>query len=114
MCKHYQSIYYIDTSSLFEGDDAKAITIQREQYGGTIHLFIGNSKAFALLHSCPQQLNIEFTKCHKDIIAICTYLLEHLLLTPTSCFTVMKPVRRSLLRRAPVVFVEAFLVTKLR
>jgi hypothetical protein len=25
---------------LFEGDDAKAITIHREQYGSTVHLFI--------------------------------------------------------------------------
>jgi hypothetical protein len=61
-----------------------------------------------LLHSCPQQLHTKFTKCHKDIIAICTYLLEHLLLTPTSCFTVTKPVRRSLLRRAPLVFCRSF------
>jgi hypothetical protein len=33
MYKHYQSLYYIDTFDLFEGDDARAITIQREQYG---------------------------------------------------------------------------------
>jgi hypothetical protein len=26
---------------LFEGADARAITFQREQYGGTVHLFIG-------------------------------------------------------------------------
>jgi hypothetical protein len=32
----------IDTFNLFEGDDARAITIQREQYEGTVHLFIGN------------------------------------------------------------------------
>jgi hypothetical protein len=30
---------------LFEGVDARAITIQREQYGGTIHLFIGMGRS---------------------------------------------------------------------
>jgi hypothetical protein len=34
MYKHYQSLYYIDTFDLFEGDGASAITIQREQFGG--------------------------------------------------------------------------------
>jgi hypothetical protein len=32
---------YIDTFNLFEGVDARAITIQCEQYGDTVHLFIG-------------------------------------------------------------------------
>jgi hypothetical protein len=32
---------YIDTFSLFEVVDARAITIQCEQYGVTVHLFIG-------------------------------------------------------------------------
>ena len=41
MYKHYRSLYYIDIFGLFEGDDARAITIQHEQYGGTVHLFIG-------------------------------------------------------------------------
>jgi hypothetical protein len=41
MYKHYQSLYYIDTFGLFEGDDTRAITIQREQYWDTVHLFIG-------------------------------------------------------------------------
>jgi hypothetical protein len=34
-------IHYIDTFGLFEGVDARVITIQREQYGDTVHLFIG-------------------------------------------------------------------------
>jgi hypothetical protein len=34
-------LYYIDTFGLFEDVDARAITIQREQYGATVHLFIG-------------------------------------------------------------------------
>jgi hypothetical protein len=36
-----QNLYYTDTFGLFEGFNARAITIQREQYGGTVHLFIG-------------------------------------------------------------------------
>ena len=36
---------YIDTFGLFEGVDARAITIQREQYGSTIHLFIGTGRS---------------------------------------------------------------------
>jgi hypothetical protein len=37
-------LYIIDTFGLTEGEnvgDAWAITIQREQYGGIVHLFIG-------------------------------------------------------------------------
>jgi hypothetical protein len=45
MYKHYQNLYYIDTFGLFEGDDARAITVQREQYGGTVHLFIGTGRS---------------------------------------------------------------------
>jgi hypothetical protein len=33
MYKHHQNLHYIDTFGLFEGDDARAITTQREQYG---------------------------------------------------------------------------------
>jgi hypothetical protein len=37
-------LYYIDTFGLSEDEnvnDARAITMQREQYGVTVHLFIG-------------------------------------------------------------------------
>jgi hypothetical protein len=34
-------MYYIDTFSLLEGVDVRVNTIQREQYGATVHLFIG-------------------------------------------------------------------------
>jgi hypothetical protein len=37
--------YYIDTFGFFEGVDAKVITIQREQYGSTVHLFIGTGRS---------------------------------------------------------------------
>jgi hypothetical protein len=36
-----KSCYYIDTFVLFEDANARVITIQREQYGATVHLFIG-------------------------------------------------------------------------
>jgi hypothetical protein len=47
---------------LFEGVDARAITIQREQYGGTVHLFIGmghnpNKNTFMTL-TCTHNRNI--------------------------------------------------------
>jgi hypothetical protein len=45
MYKNYQNLYYNDTFNLFEGDDARAITIQREQYGGIVHLFIGTRRS---------------------------------------------------------------------
>jgi hypothetical protein len=41
MYKHYQSLY---TFGLFEGDDTRAITIQREPYRGIVHLFIGTGR----------------------------------------------------------------------
>jgi hypothetical protein len=34
-------MYYIDTFGLLEGADVRVITIQREQYSATVHLFIG-------------------------------------------------------------------------
>ena len=34
-------MYYIDTFGLLEGVDVRVITIQLEQYGATVHLFIG-------------------------------------------------------------------------
>jgi hypothetical protein len=34
-------LYYIDAFVLLEGDGVKVITIQHEQYGATVHLFIG-------------------------------------------------------------------------
>jgi hypothetical protein len=47
MCKHYQNLYYNDIFDLFEGDDARAITIKREQYGGTVHLFISTGRSLS-------------------------------------------------------------------
>jgi hypothetical protein len=44
MNKYPQYLYYIDTFGLSEGEnvsDTRAITMQCEQYGATVHLFIG-------------------------------------------------------------------------
>jgi hypothetical protein len=38
-------MYYIDTFGLHEGVDVRVITIQREQYGATVHLFIGTERS---------------------------------------------------------------------
>jgi hypothetical protein len=46
--------------SLFEGVDVRAITIQHEQYGGTVHIFIGTGRrpgkntfmTLAFIHNC--------------------------------------------------------------
>jgi hypothetical protein len=38
-------MYYIDTFSLLEGADMRVITIQREQYGTTVHLFIDTGRS---------------------------------------------------------------------
>ena len=48
MNKYPQYLYYIDTFGLSEGEnvsDTRAITIQREQYGATVHLFIGTGRS---------------------------------------------------------------------
>jgi hypothetical protein len=50
MYKHCQNSYYNNTFSFFEGDDTRAITIQREQYGGTVHLFIGTRRSPNKIH----------------------------------------------------------------
>jgi hypothetical protein len=47
---------YIDTFGLFEGDDARAVTIQCKQYGDTIHLFIGNSKGSYTITFMPSTI----------------------------------------------------------
>jgi hypothetical protein len=91
MNKQCQSLYYIDIFGLFEGDDARAITIHREQYGGTVHLFIGKSIASYVITFMPSTIANRVYKCHKDNIVICTQQLEqHLLPALPSSFIVMK------------------------
>jgi hypothetical protein len=38
-------MYYIDTFGLLEGVDMRVITIQRERYDATVHLFIGTRRS---------------------------------------------------------------------
>jgi hypothetical protein len=52
----------MNTFGLFEGVDARAIIIQREQYGDTVHLFIGMerspSKNTFMTLTCTHTCNI--------------------------------------------------------
>jgi hypothetical protein len=45
-----KNMYYIDTFGLLKGLDVRVITIQREQYGATVHLFISTGVARVKLH----------------------------------------------------------------
>jgi hypothetical protein len=48
MNKHQQYSYYIDTFGLSKGERARkkrVVTIQREQYDVTVHLFIGTRRS---------------------------------------------------------------------
>jgi hypothetical protein len=47
---HEYFIIRIDNFGLFEGEDVRVITIQREQYGATIHLFIGMGHSPSKVH----------------------------------------------------------------
>jgi hypothetical protein len=43
-------MYYIDTFGLLESVDVRVITIQHEQYGATIHLFIDTGRNRVKVH----------------------------------------------------------------
>jgi hypothetical protein len=45
MNKHQRYLYYINTFGLLEGENARVITILREQYGVTVHLFIDTGRS---------------------------------------------------------------------
>jgi hypothetical protein len=45
MYEYRQNLYYIDTFGLLEDVDAREITNQCEQYGATVHLFIGTGRS---------------------------------------------------------------------
>jgi hypothetical protein len=53
MHKYQQNPYYINTFGLLEGVDVRVNTIQREQYGAAVHLFIGLGRSSRKLHLCP-------------------------------------------------------------
>jgi hypothetical protein len=59
---HGHNLYYTDTFDLFEGVDARAITIQCEQYVGTIHLFIDNHKGTYAFTFMPSMITYRVYK----------------------------------------------------
>jgi hypothetical protein len=125
---------------LFEGADARAITIQREQYGDTVHLFIGNRKGMYAITFMPSTITyrvykmsrvtspFEFDNLSNTFSLHCLITLSRRSLLDEVCFvvlpfryaeatlstrfTVMKLARRSF---APLLLccTEAFLVMKL-
>jgi hypothetical protein len=59
-CSQY--LYFIDTFGLTEGEkvnDVGAITMQREQYGVTLHLFIGTGRNPDKITLIPPIVDIE-------------------------------------------------------
>ena len=65
MNKCSQYLYFIDTFGSIEGEnvrDARAITMQREQYGGTVHLFIDTGRSLWRITIMP------FTKVYNIIL----------------------------------------------
>ena len=58
---YFQRLYF-DTFGLFEGNDARAITIQCKQYGSTVHLFIGNRKASCVITFMPSTITYRVYK----------------------------------------------------
>jgi hypothetical protein len=51
---------------LLEDNDARAITIQREQYGSTVQLFIGNRTTACVITFMPSTITYSVYKCHRD------------------------------------------------
>jgi hypothetical protein len=66
-------------TSLFEGVDAIAITIQREQYGGTVHLLIGTGRS-------PGRITFTTLICTHDHNINYHRLTSLFFLDSTSCF----------------------------
>jgi hypothetical protein len=59
MNKHKQYSYYNSTFGLMEAEsenDSRVIIIQREQYGGTVHLFIGTERSPGKITFMPSHL----------------------------------------------------------
>jgi hypothetical protein len=70
--KPIHNAHYIDTFGLFEGRCVNVIPIQREQYGGTVHLFIGNHTASYDITFISSKITYKVYKCHRDNFVICT------------------------------------------
>jgi hypothetical protein len=66
-----KNLYFIDTFGLLECSDASPITIQCEQYGGTVHLFIDNRTSSYVITFIPLMITFKVYKCHRGNIVIC-------------------------------------------
>jgi hypothetical protein len=51
---------------LLEGEDARVITIQREQYNATVHLFIGTGHRLSKSTFMPQYSHMIIIQVIKD------------------------------------------------
>jgi hypothetical protein len=96
--------YYINTFGLLEGVGTRPIRIQREQYGGTVHLFIGMGRSpgkntFMTL-ACTHNRNIN----HQGLTSL-------FLFVSAPCLTFVATLSRSC---RPSVVASAFIVNALR
>jgi hypothetical protein len=72
MYKQYLDTHCIDSFGLHEGKGVNAVTIQREQYGATVHLFIGNRTTSYDIIFISSKITYKVYKCHGDNFVICT------------------------------------------
>jgi hypothetical protein len=56
-------------------NDARVIKIQREQYGGTVHLFIGTRRSPGIITSLPSNTCLQVTKTNKAYLVLFPSLL---------------------------------------
>jgi hypothetical protein len=108
--KYPQYLYYIDTFGLAEGEkcenDARVATIQREQYGVTVHLFIGMghspnkitfmSLTFAASHKASYQgisslFPFRSVSSSTFVIILSRSSFSHSFGVRSSCFRVVSP-----------------------
>jgi hypothetical protein len=84
-----RNAYYIDTFDLLESKGVKAIPSQREWYGGTVHLFIGNRTTSYDITFVPSKIIYKVYKMSQGQYYH-LQLEQHLLLMPPSYVIVTK------------------------
>jgi hypothetical protein len=62
-------IYYIGTFDLLEGENESAISILREQYEDTVHIFIGNHTSSYVITFTPSIITYKVYKCHRTTLS---------------------------------------------
>ena len=75
MYEYQQNPHYIDTFGLLEGADVRVITIQREQYGGIVHLFIGAGCSLSTITFMPSNICLYVIKTNKVYLVLFPSLL---------------------------------------